>query len=402
MYTFTIRDGYPSFDDLPWEYPLSNWQGLCNRLEEVQCGLSRHPVVFVNYDGDLYAIKELSASVGQKEYDLLSLMENERLPCVTPIGYAQSSEPEINRSILITRYLDQSLPYRSLFIYSSLGRYREHILDAVAGLLVQLHLVGVYWGDCSLSNTLFRRDAGALQAYLVDAETAEAHPARLSPMLRHHDLQIMEENVQRDLIELEDSGAFIPSQLDMETGQYIRLRYRALWEEVTREETIQENERYRVQERIRALNALGFSVRDVEIIGTDKGEQLRLRIQVTDRNFHRDQLLELTGIESEEMQAHQIMNEIYELRAYLAQSSNRAIPLSVASYHWLQHIYLPTVEHLKPFLVSGAQGETNTDLEELYCQVLEHKWYLSEAARHDVGHLAAVEDFVKRFGPAER
>ena len=402
MNNFFIREGYPAFDDLPWTHPLSVWQGISNRLEEVQRGLSRHPVVFVNYGGDLYAIKELPALVGEQEFNWLSKMETERLPSVTPVGYAHTSLNGIPRSILITRYLDRSLPYRSLFIHSSLGRYRGHILGAMAGLLVQLHLAGVFWGDCSLSNTLFRRDAGALQAYLVDAETAEVHPPRLSPMLRHHDLQIMEENVHRDLIELEASGVYLPSQTDMETGHDIRLRYRALWEEVTRDEILLANERYRIQERIRALNLLGFSVHDVEIVETDKGEQLRLRVLVTDRNFHRDQLLELTGLEAEEMQAHKIMNEIYELRAFLSQEGNRTIPLSVASYHWLQNIYIPTVDRLKPLVVTKPQPDGNTDPVELYCQVLEHKWYLSETARHDVGHQAATEDFVKRFGSLGR
>lgn len=402
MNSFSIRDGYPTFDDLPWNHPLSDWQGLCNRLVEVQRGLSRHPVVFVNYGGDLYAIKELPAHVGQQEFNLLSKMETERLPCVTPIGYAQFTADDTQRSILITRYLDRSLPYRSLFIHSSLGRYRGHILSAMAGLLVQLHLAGFFWGDCSLSNTLFRRDAGALQAYLVDAETAEAHPPRLSPVLRYHDLQIMEENVHRDLIELDDSGVYIPSQTDMDTGQDIRLRYRALWEEVTRDEFLQTNERYRIQERIRALNLLGFSVHDVEIVETDKGEQLRLRVQVTDRNFHRDQLLVLTGLEAEEMQAHKIMNEIYELRASLSQENNRTIPLSVAAYHWLQNIYIPTIDRLKPLVATKPQPDGNPDPVELYCQILEHKWYLSETARHDVGHQTATEDFVKRFGPVGR
>ena len=42
--------------------------------------------------------------------------------------------------------------------------------NAFAGLLVELHLAGLYWGDCSLSNILWRRDAGAMMAYLVDAE----------------------------------------------------------------------------------------------------------------------------------------------------------------------------------------------------------------------------------------
>lgn len=400
MDNFYIRDGFPTFDDLPWDYPLPSWKDRCNRLEEVQRGLSRHPVVFVNYGGVLYAIKELPALVGQQEFNILSKMEMERLPSVIPAGYAHLNSNGNEHSVLITRYLDRSLPYRSLFIHSSLGRYRDHILGAMAGLLVQLHLNGVFWGDCSLSNTLFRRDAGALKAYLVDAETAEIHPPRLSPMLRHHDLQIMEENVNRDLNELETSEVYTPTQLDYETVQDIRLVYRALWEEVTRDEIILSNERYRIQERIRALNMLGFSVRDVEIIDTDKGDQLRLRYLVTDRNFHRDQLLDLIGLEAEEMQAHKIMNEIYEVRAYLAQENNRPIPLSVASYHWLQFYYLATVEQLKPLIESKNQGHGNNDLVELYCQVLEHKWYLSESAQHDVGHQAAAQDFVKRFGPS--
>ena len=49
----------------------------------------------------------------------------------------------------------------------------------MASLLVDLHLAGVYWGDCSLANTLFRRSGDKIQAYLVDAETSEIHP-RLS------------------------------------------------------------------------------------------------------------------------------------------------------------------------------------------------------------------------------
>ena len=350
MKNFTIRDRFPNFQDLPWDESLVYWSLICDRLEDVQRGLSRHPVVFVNYDGDLYAIKELPAGIAENEYRLLSLMHEKRLPCVTPVGYGEVKTSTSQRSILITSYLDRSLPYRSLFLSSALERYRNHLLAAMAGLLVQLHIVGIYWGDCSLSNTLFRRDAGALQAYLVDAETAEYHSSRLSPILRHHDLQIMEENVNRDLAEIEDSGSYHPMDTGCEIEEYIRLRYQALWEEVTHEEIVQTGEHYKIQERIRALNTLGFSVRDVEMIATDNGDQLKIRTLVADRNFHRDQLLGLTGIESEEMQSRQMMNEIHELRAFLAQSGNRPIPLSVAAYHWLQHIYLPTVEMLKPLI----------------------------------------------------
>ena len=68
-------------------------------------------------------------------------------------------------------------------------------------LLVRLHLAGFFWGDVSLSNTLFRRDAGAFAAYLVDAETGELHD-RLSDGQREHDLDIARVNIAGELMDL--------------------------------------------------------------------------------------------------------------------------------------------------------------------------------------------------------
>jgi hypothetical protein len=282
---------------------------------------------------------------------------------------------------------------------SSLVRYREHLLDAIAGLMVQLHLAGVYWGDCSLSNTLFRRDAGALRAYLVDAETAEIHAGTLSPQLRHQDLEIMEENVDGDIGDLGAADLLVAGVPSDHTGASIRIRYQNLWEEITRPMFINRGEHYRIQERIRALNSLGFSIGEVSLEAGDLGDALQLHVVVTDRNFHRDQLLELTGIEAEEMQARKMMNEIQELKATLSQANNRSTPISVAAFHWLQNIYLPTVDKLNSEPNEpGRQG----DLAEAYCQVLEHKWYLSERARRDVGHQTAVEDYLRIIGRETR
>jgi hypothetical protein len=177
----SIRHGYPDFLDLPWGLPLTQWIGNTSRLEEVPRGLSRHPVVFVNYSGNLFALKELPLDLAETEYNLLVKMEGLRIPAVVPVGHLVTQTVQGPGSVLITRYLDRSLPYRSLFMSASLIRYREHLLDAITGLMVQIHLAGVFWGDCSLSNTLFRRDAGALRAYLVDAETAEIKPGVLPP-----------------------------------------------------------------------------------------------------------------------------------------------------------------------------------------------------------------------------
>ena len=394
--TSFFRPDSPDFSDLPWDQPFSEWPRSCPRLEEVQRGPSRHPVVFVNYSGTLYAIKELPPGLAHQEYAVLCGMEELRLPSVTPIGHAERDTPRGRSSFLYTRYLEASLPYRSLFMRSSLDRYRDNLLDAMAGLLVQLHLAGVFWGDCSLSNTLFRRDAGALQAYLVDAETAEIHTPRLSPVLRHHDLEIMQENIDGDLLDLETLGQLPPSFPACDMGANVVERYRRLWDELTQEQVINPGEHYRIQERIRALNSLGFSVRDVEIEESQRGEMLRLRIVVTDRNFHRDQLLNLTGITAGERQARQMMNEINEVKATLSQASNRSVTLSAAAYHWMKHLYQPVTHQLEALTrIQGSKG--NADSAELYCQVLEHKWFLSERARRDVGHQAAAEDYLRQF-----
>lgn len=394
MNATTFRPDSPDFQDLPWEYPFTEWPKRCQRLEEVQRGPSRHPVVFVNYSSILYAIKQLPPSQAEKEFQRLLKMEELHLPCVIPMGYSEFNTPHGPSSFLFTRYLEGSLPYRSLFMRSNLDRYRDYLLDAMAGLLVQLHLAGVYWGDCSLANTLFRRDAGTLQAYLVDAETAEIHPPRLSPVLRHHDLEIMVENIDGDLVDLEALGLLPPDFPVCETGANVLERYRRLWEEISREQWINPDERYRIQERIRALNALGFSVGDVEMQNYEQGGKLRLRFFITDRNFHRDQLLGLTGISAGDMQARQMMNEINELKAYLSQTNNRSVPLSAAAYHWLEHFYQPVITQLHSLTRREDDIPTN-DPAELYCQVLEHKWFLSERAHRDVGHQAAAEDYLR-------
>ena len=392
MNLFTIPSS-PDFTELPLNYPLSDWPGRTDRIVDLLRGLSRHPVIFVEQAGISYAIKELPGELALVEFQLLSEMNRQRLPVVQPIGYVQPDQG--NRSLLITRYLEGSIPYRSLFASGSLMRYREHLLDAISGLMVQIHLAGVYWGDCSLSNVLFRRDAGALQAYMVDAETAEIYPGRYPPAQRFHDLQIMEENIDGDLIDLQVAGLLAKAIPITETGAHIRLRYQELWQEITREEVVQPGESYRIQERIRALNRLGFSVKDVELVEAGQGDQVNFRIQVAGRQFHHDQLQTLTGIEAQENQARQMMNEIQETKATLTRQQNRSLSLHAAAFHWLENIYSPVAARLQ-----GIDPSVD-NLPELYCQVLEHKWFLSEQAQRNVGHQSAVDDYILRFGHPE-
>ncbi len=386
----SLRSGHPDFLDLPWQLPLDRWGDSCQRLEELPRGVHRHSVVFVNYDGRLYALKELPPGRAEHEYELLRGMQDLSLPTVEPVGHLRARSANGEAGVLVTRYLERSLPYHLLFMQSGLRRYRDGLLDAMAILLVQLHVAGVFWGDCSLSNTLFRRDAGALQAYLVDAETSEIRDP-LSAGLRGYDLDVMQDNVGGGLLDLMAMGALPEDYPAAETGAYIRQRYASLWDEVTREVTLAPGERYRIQERIRSLNAMGFSVEEVELQATEGGQALRLKVQVTDRHFHRHLLHSLTGLATEEGQARQLLNEVQEVKAALSEQQRRSVPLSAAAHHWLTTAYAPAVHKL------SAAGGPEQDPAELYCQLLEHKWYLSEQARRDVGRSTALEDFVDRL-----
>ena len=382
-----LRAGYPDFLDLPWHRSLDQWEGHTERLVDLPRGVSRHPVVFVHYEPHVYALKQLSPTAAEKEYALLRAMEDLRLPVVLPVGHSAARNDAGEVSLLITRYLEHALPYQSLFMRSSLTRYRDHLLDAMALLLVQLHLAGVFWGDCSLNNTLFRRDAGKLTAYLVDAETAEVHPS-ISDGMRAHDLDIMQENVQGGLLDLAALGA-LPEGVDVVgVGSQIRRTYDELWGQVTSEQLIPSGERYRIHDRVRRLNDLGFSVDELILEPTDGGANLRLRAQVTDRHFHRNMMHSLTGLDPEEGQARTMLNEIQELKAALSNQFRHSMTLSAAAHRWLQELYLPSVERLRPLVDRGGEPA------ELYCQLLEHKWYLSERASSDVGHVAAAVDLL--------
>ena len=96
-----------------------------------------------------------------------------------------------------------------------------------------MHLAGFVWGDCSLSNTLFRRDAGALAAWMVDAETGELHEDHaLSDGQRAHDLEIAQMNVAGELMDIYaaehgdlDDLPFDPSAI----ADDLRARYDGLW-----------------------------------------------------------------------------------------------------------------------------------------------------------------------------
>ncbi|MDN6812566.1 MAG: DUF4032 domain-containing protein, partial [Acidipropionibacterium jensenii] len=278
---------------LPWSTPLANWP--TDRLVALPRGISRHVVRFIKVGSDVYAAKEVIEHLAIHEYRLLTDLKRLGTPSVEPIGVVTGrvdSSGEALDPILITRHLQFSLPYRSLFHTGVRQDTVMRLLDALVVLLVRLHLVGFLWGDVSLSNVLFLRDADAFAAYLVDAETGELHD-RLTDGQREHDLQIARTNMFGEFLDLEE-GDMLDSSLDpLNLVTTIETRYRQLWSELTGAEEYAGSDISQVESRVRRLNALGFDVAELDIETSPDGSTLRIQPKVVDAGHHQRRLMRL-------------------------------------------------------------------------------------------------------------
>ncbi len=388
-----LRDEVASLLELPWERALADWDETGHRFRELPVGPSRHLVRFLVSDGIVYALKELPAPVAEREFSVLRHLEDARLPAVRAVGLAE--RPERGDSILVTEYLRHSMQYRRLLMRLravSTG-YRDRLLDAMALLLVDLHRGGVYWGDCSLANTLFRRDGDRIQAYLVDAETSDVH-ASLSDGQRWFDLDILVENVAFGLADLAAyQGRPEDEEAAIDAAESVRIRYDAVWRELSDQPDLIPGDRRAIRARLRRLNDLGFSV-DLEVDPVGPAGTVRLRTSVTTRRYHANELERRTRLRTLEGQARILLNDLAEYQAWLEFYERRAIAPEEAADRWLRTVYRPTQARIASFV------GPDRDLVQTYCDVLEHKWLLSEQVGRDVGLDAAIESYVAEGAPA--
>ncbi|HET8657773.1 MAG TPA: DUF4032 domain-containing protein [Micromonosporaceae bacterium] len=372
----------PALLELPWATPLAEWPQ--ERLVTLPQGLSRHIVRFVAIGGLVYAVKEAPLRVAEREYGLLRALERIGAPAVEAVAIVADrtgSGGEPLDPVLITRHLRFSLPYRALFSHTLRPDTVSRLLDALAVLLVRLHLAGFFWGDCSLSNTLFRRDAGAFAAYLVDAETGQLH-SRLSAGQRGEDLEITRVNIFGETLDLAAAELLDPT-VDPEAvaGDVVR-RYESLWHELTYEQEIEADARHHIEKRIRRLNELGFDVEELDL-ATLGGQAYRVRPKVVDAGHHTRRLLRLTGLDAEENQARRLLND---LDTYRAESD--LVDEQQSAHRWLTEVFEPVVRAV-PHQLRGK-----LEPPELFIQVIDHRWRLSEQAGRDVGLAPAVQSFL--------
>ncbi|MFE4830593.1 DUF4032 domain-containing protein [Streptomyces sp. NPDC056672] len=382
--------------DLPWNVPLDEWPDAC--LVALPRGISRHVVRFASAGPEVVAVKEISERGAVREFGLLRDLHRLGIPAVDPLAVVTGrvdADGEPLEPALITRHLKGSLPYRSMFESTMRPTTVKRLMDALAVLLVRLHLAGFAWGDCSLSNALFRRDAGAYAAYLVDAETGQIQP-NLSRGQREYDIELARVNIAGELMDLEASGALHPSVDPVPFGAAIVQRYEDLWHEVTRESVYPVDKRHYIDRRIRRLNDLGFDVAEMQIERSPVGDTVTFLPKVVDAGHHQRQLLRLTGLDAEENQARRLLND---LESWMAGEEDYAPgdPLGarpeVLAHRWVRDVFRPTVRAV-PLELRGEM-----DAAQIYHEVLEHRWYLSERAGRDVGLEATIEDYIAHVLP---
>ena len=369
---------------LPWDLPLEEWPD--DLVVSLPRGISRHIVRFVQVNDRVYAVKEVERPLAEREYHLLFDLNRKGVPAVEPIGVAYDrldAQGEPLPAALVTRHLQFSLPYRALFTSTLRADTANRLLDALTVLLVRLHLIGFSWNDCSLSNTLFRRDAGAFAAYLVDAETGELHP-QLTEGQRLHDVDVASINVSGELMDLESGGVLHPSMNPAVIGESVRTRYLQLWAELTEPIEIGSGERYLLDARIRRLNELGFDI--AELQASRDGSTVHVRPKVVDAGHHSRRLIELTGLDAEENQARRMLNDLDTYR--MVMDPDQAIAEGITAHRWVADRFESVVAEIPDRLRGKLEPA------EVFHQVLEHQWFMSERAGVDVGLEAALVDYL--------
>ena len=386
--SITASMGSAELLELQWDSPLEKWPKAA--VAALPKGISRHIVRFVHLGPHIVAIKETTQALAVREYDMLRKLDRLDVPCVEPVAIVSGRTDHTGDPLptaLVTRHLRFSLPYRALYSQSLRPDTARRLADALAALLVRLHIVGFFWGDVSLSNTLFRRDAGAFAAYLVDAETGELMPGSLSDGQRENDLEIARVNVAGELLDLQ-AGGRLDGEIDpLEISESILLSYRALWDELTGWESFDQSERWRIAQRVQRLNDLGFDIENLSISSDESGSKLTIQPKVVDAGHHTRRLLRLTGIDAGENQARRLLNDLDAFRAF--HYPQEEVDEEVIAHEWLSQVY----DKVMKAIPKEFRGKLEPA--EIFHQWLEHRGMKSREEDRDVGFKESVAAYME-------
>lgn len=375
----------PALLSLPWDIPLEEWPNEI--LAALPRGISRHVVRFVKLSGQVLAVKEIGETVAFNEYELLRQLQRTDVPSVEPVGVItgrKDKNGERLEAVLITKHLQFSLPYRSLYSQELQPDTAGRLIDALAVLMVRLHLIGFYWGDVSLSNTLFRRDAETFAAWLVDAETGQLHP-KLTIGQRTYDIELARTNIIGELMDLQ-AGEYIDEDEDViAIGDALLARYNELWSALHDQEEFDADEPWRVAKHIEHLNKLGFDVDELEMTTDLDGTTIVIQPKIVDAGHHARRLMHLTGLDVQENQARRLLNDLEHYRAIQDRQNDE---IEFVAHDWLAQVFEPAIQAVPRELRKKLEAA------QLYHEILDHRWFVSEQQKRNVPMHEVVQSYV--------
>ena len=380
--------------NLPWHTPLEHWPE--DETLAAQRGISRHIVRLVRSTPDpaseIYAVKETVEEFAVREYEALRELSFRGAPAVAQVAivtnrYSQNGE-ELPCAI-VTRFLPYSLPYRVILSGQITQHEITNMANALAYLLVRLHLLGFWWGDCSLSNTLFRRDAEGFAAYLVDAETGEFQK-KLSDGQREHDLELARFNVAAELEDLKIAGVLFPAMDPIRASESVITRYRKIWKSLSEPQVLPAGDRHAVERAMRSLQDIGFAVEEVDIQLAGDKSTVTFIPKLVAPNYHSQRLIELMGLETEELQAKRILASFDRFRSREIEKTPKR---EEAAKRWLDEVFYKVINAV-PAAMRGRVENA-----QLFHEVLEHRGYLGEKAGRDLGLEFATNEYISKVLP---
>lgn len=371
---FTDESHFKIIAQLPWYLDLGDWveQKKIRELK-IRKGNHRHPIIFIVFNDQFYAIKQISPNVAEKEIKFYEILHKKHIPAITPIGFVRVSRPPLkmenvigqplipdDEGFLITQLERDVIPDNDVVRFGFSKDNEEKVWNAVVELFVNLHTNNIYWGDGSMNNVLIRfkkikypnseRNKTILEAILVDTETMEIYDS-ISNKRRMEDWEIFFDSLQWTLEDLSKTGI-------KKKTNYNLLRKKLLkkydeWFSITKE-----------RQRFENLTRLDSEAFDIEWLP--------------------DSYFDI------------FIKQVEEHKWYMSEQSKSIVSLENAAFDWYKTVFLPTTHALSEKEIE--QILPNKSPTELYVEIMQHKYFLGLKMGKDVGVSFAVKDYCVRFG----
>jgi len=170
-------------------------------------------------------------------------------------------------------------------------------------------------------------------------------------------------------------------------------RYKRLWKALKEPQVLDASDRHAVERAMRELHDLGFAVEEVSVSLDGDSQALSFQPKLVSAGYHQQRLRELTGLETEELQAKRLLASFDRYRGREVKPRG---PIEASAQRWLREVFEP-VTGLVPHPLQGR-----IEPAQFFHEALEHRWYLSEKAGYDVGLDFAAKSYISEILPFRR